>query len=76
MGIVLDYAKGRLEEATREVSEFLRGPIRYLQEKQPIRKAVLLEWGDNIRPIIGTTWEHKLAEYKGTPLIERPKIIK
>ena len=76
MGIILDYARERLDEATREASEFLRAPLKYIQEKQPIRKALLLEWGDNIRPIVGTKWEHKLAEYRGKPIVERPGILK
>jgi hypothetical protein len=76
MGIILDYARERIDEATREASEFLRAPLKYIQEKQPIRRAVLLDWSDIIRPNIGTKWEHKLAEYRGKPLVERPGILK
>jgi len=74
VGVLLDYAQGRLSEAVAEVGEFVRGPVKYLQEKQPIRKAVILEWTDTIRPLVGTKWEHKIVETKHKPLISRPKL--
>ena len=74
MGIVTDYAKQRFDEAKTEAEEFFKGPLKYLNSKTPIRKAILIEWADNVRPIVGTRWEHKLADYRGTG--EMPKILR
>jgi hypothetical protein len=62
MGVIMDYAKMRLEDARREAESFLRNPVKYTLDKQIIRKAILLEYLDNVRPIVGTRYEHWIEE--------------
>jgi hypothetical protein len=54
LGVIAEYAKMRVEDARREAESFLKSPVKYVMDKQIIRKAILLEWLDNVRPIIGT----------------------
>ncbi|MEM2780848.1 MAG: hypothetical protein QW791_08305 [Candidatus Bathyarchaeia archaeon] len=66
MGIILDYAKMRLKDIEVELDRFFDKPIDYVLQKQTLRKALLLEWLDNFRPIIGTKYEHWVQrEVKG-----------
>jgi hypothetical protein len=58
MGILLDYAKMRLKDVDKELDAFLEKPLKYVLDKQTLRKALLLEWLDNVRPIVGTKYEH------------------
>jgi len=61
MGVILEYAKGRMEEIRSEVKSFVKNPIDYVLKIQPIRRALLLEYLDNVRPRVGTRWEHRVA---------------
>jgi hypothetical protein len=65
LGVILDYAKLRLEDISRELDRFFEKPLDYFLEKQTLRKALLLEWLDNVRPVIGTRYEHWIQEVKG-----------
>ena len=62
VGVILEYAEARVEEVRGEVQKFLSKPLGYVMDKQILRKAVLLEWMDYIRPVVGTRWEHKVEE--------------
>ena len=64
MGVIAEYAKMRVEDARREAESFLKSPVKYVMDKQIIRKAILLEWLDNVRPIIGTRYEHWIESIK------------
>ena len=65
MGVILDYAKLRLKDVENELDAFLKEPIKYVLDKQTLRKALLLEWLDNVRPVIGTKYEHWIQQVKG-----------
>ena len=61
MGVLMEYAQRRLDEARVEFQRFRKGPMDYLKQEQPARKVVLLEWLKYARPTIGTKNEHKVA---------------
>jgi hypothetical protein len=63
-GVITEYAKMRIEDAKKEAESFFKGPFQYIMDKQILRKAVLLEWLDNVRPVIGTKYEHWVEEIK------------
>jgi hypothetical protein len=62
LGVILDYAKLRLKDVENELDAFLKEPIKYVLDKQTLRKALLLEWLDNVRPVVGTRYEHWVQE--------------
>ncbi len=64
MGVITDYAKMRIEDVRSEVQNFARKPVKYVLDKQVLRKALLLEWLDNVRPVVGTKYEHWVEEVK------------
>lgn len=64
MGVILDFAKMRIEDARREAEIFAKNPVDYILSKQVLRKALLLEWLDNVRPVVGTKYEHWIEELK------------
>ncbi len=64
MGVITDYAKMRAEDARSEAQNFLKAPVKYIRDKQVLRKALLLEWLDNVRPVVGTKYEHWVEEVK------------
>jgi len=61
MGVILEYAKGRIEEIKSQIREFSRNPIDYILKVQPLRRALLIEYLDAVRPVVGTRWEHRVA---------------
>jgi hypothetical protein len=65
MGVILDFAKMRLKDVSQELDAFLEKPLKYILDRQTLRKALLLEWLDNVRPVIGTKYEHWIQEVKG-----------
>lgn len=71
MGVLVEYATRRIDEMTSEARDFLSGPVKYLQTKQPLRKALLVEWLDNVRPNIGARWTPRVPELTGKPIIPR-----
>ena len=60
-GVILNFASARAQEARAELKKFIAGPLNYVLTEQKLRKAVLLEFLDYARPVIGTKWEHKIA---------------
>jgi hypothetical protein len=58
------FAKSRVEELKGEVAQFRKGPVNYLLDKQIIRKYILLEYFDWIRPVRGTEWEHAVEQWR------------
>jgi hypothetical protein len=65
LGVILDYAKLWLKDVENELDAFLKEPIKYVLDMQTLRKALLLEWLDNVRPVIGTKYEHWIQQVKG-----------
>ena len=62
LGVIAEYAKLRVEDVRGEVQNFARKPVKYVLDKQVLRKALLLEWLDNVRPVLGTKYEHWVVE--------------
>jgi hypothetical protein len=65
LGVILDYAKLRLEDISRELDRFFEKPLDYFLEKQTLRKALLLEYLDTIRPILNTKYQSWIQQVKG-----------
>ena len=65
MPIILEYAKMRLQDIKAETQQFFKAPLDYVLSRQILRKALLLEWLDNVRPVIGTRYEHFIEKVKG-----------
>jgi hypothetical protein len=64
MGILLDFGKTRVNEAQGQLEEFMKGPIKYLQTNQPVRKAVLLECLELLRPEKDAQYQQTIANWK------------
>lgn len=64
MGIIMSFAKGRIEEVKGEIEKLRHNPLSYILEKQPIRKIILLEYLDYVRPVVGTKWEHTVEQWR------------
>ena len=62
MPIILEYAKMRIQDIKTEAQQFFKAPLDYVMSKQTLRKALLLEWLDNVRPVLGTRYEHWIVE--------------
>ena len=62
MPIILEYAKMRLQDIKAETQQFFKAPLDYVMSRQILRKALLLEWLDNVRPVLGTRYEHWIVE--------------
>jgi hypothetical protein len=62
LGVILDYGKLRLKDISQELDRFFEKPLDYFLEKQILRKALLLEYLDNVRPIVSTRYEHWVQE--------------
>jgi len=73
MGILIDFAKGRVEEIKDKVKKFIKEPIKTLQTEQPIRKAILLEYLDKFRPNVYSRWQYKIVTAASEPLVKLPK---
>jgi len=73
MGVIIEYAKLRIDDMKREAEAFLKAPLRYIQDKQPIRRALLVEYLDNIRPVLGAKLTPKIPELHVTPIVELPR---
>ena len=64
LGVIAEYAKMRAKDVQSEAQNFVKAPVKYVLDKQGLRKALLLEWLDHIRPVVGTKYEHWVAEVK------------
>lgn len=63
-GVVLSFARTRRSEARARLREFIKAPISWLQENEPIRKAILLEFLDLFpRPLIEVSHEHEVQKW-------------
>ena len=62
MGVILQYAKMRIQDIKAETQQFFKAPLDYVMSRQILRKALLLEWLDTFRPALGTRYEHWIVE--------------
>jgi len=67
MGVIAEFAKERIEEVRRELKKIAEGPIKFLQSEQPLRKAILLEFLDYVRPRKYAEYQKRISEMKVTP---------
>ena len=63
-GVIFNFAQERMVEAKSRLHEFMGGPLAYMQNNQPIRKAFLLEFLDYFRPGIDTEHEHSIEKWR------------
>ena len=64
-GVIASFGQKRLNEAFNRAHEFItEGPLQWLQVNQPVRKGVLLEILDVLRPNINTEYEHSIEKWK------------
>jgi len=64
-GVILNFAQTRKTEAQMRLREFIKSPIGWLQENEPLRKAVLLEALDLFpRPWVEVSHEHGIQSWK------------
>jgi len=63
-GVMANFARDRFEEAKARAREFVKSPLQWLQTNQPVRKAVLLEGLDLLRPGVDVEYEHKIEKWK------------
>lgn len=64
-GVIANFAQTRKTEAQMRLREFLKSPISWLQENEPLRKAVLLEALDLFpRPWVEVSHEHGIQGWK------------
>jgi len=70
MGVIAEFAKERIEEARRELEKITEGPIKFLQSEQPLRKIILLEFLDYVRPRKYAEYQDRISKMKVTPMVE------
>jgi len=63
-GVIVDFAGDRFKEAKARAREFVQGPLQWLETNQPIRKALLLEGLEFLRPGIEVEHEHEIQKWK------------
>ena len=64
-GVILNFAQTRKTEARTRLREFVKAPVSWLQENEPIRKAILLELLDLFpRPWVEVSHEHGIQGWK------------
>ena len=63
-GVIIDFARARSDEVQTRFREFIKGPVGWIRSNQPIRKAVLLEGLDLLRPGVEVEHEHKIQSWK------------
>lgn len=71
LGIITDFAQSRLGEIAAKIKRIRADPLGYIQNEQPLRKAVLLEYLDYLRPVLGTEWEHRIEKWKGATKLRK-----
>jgi hypothetical protein len=64
LGVIGEFAKMRVKDVQSEAQNFVKAPVKYVRDKQVLRKALLLEWLDHVRPVVGTKYEHWVEEVK------------
>lgn len=60
----MSFAQARKTEAAARLQAFIRSPFAWMQENQLLRKAVLLNFTDYLRPGIDAEYEHKIENWK------------
>jgi hypothetical protein len=63
-GVVAAFGRKRLNEALDRAHEFVQGPLVWIQVNQPVRKGVLLEVLDGLRPSVEVEHEHEIQKWK------------
>lgn len=63
-GVIVNFGRNRFGEAQVKAHEFLEGPLQWITENQPVRKAVLLEFLEVLRPTIEVSHEHTIEQWK------------
>ena len=64
-GVIFSFAQDRKNEAQARFREFIKAPVSWLQENEPLRKAVLLEALDLFpRPWVEVSHEHGIQGWK------------
>jgi hypothetical protein len=63
-GVILNFAQTRKTEAAARFRGFIKSPLAWIQENQPLRKAALLETLDYFRPAINAEYEHEIEKWK------------
>lgn len=66
-GVLAFFAQLRFKEATTRAKEFVaQGPVQWVQVNQPVRKGLLLELLDVLRPGVEVAHEHEIQKWKKT----------
>jgi len=66
-GVIASFGRKRLNEAIARAHEFVvQGPLQWITENQPVRKAVLLEGLEFLRPAIEVSHEHEIEKWRKT----------
>ena len=64
-GVIASFGQKRLNEAIARAHEFIiEGPVRWIRTNQPVRKAVLLESLEILRPAIEVGNEHYIETWQ------------
>jgi hypothetical protein len=63
-GVIANFGRDRFSEAQARFREFIKSPISWMQENEPIRKAILLEGLDIFRPGVEVSHEHEIQKWK------------
>ena len=64
-GVIANFAQTRRAEAQARFREFIKSPLAWVQENQPLRKAALLEALDLFpRPWVEVSHEHGIQSWK------------
>jgi len=66
-GVIFNFIQDRRNEAEARFREFVKSPLAWVKENQPVRKAVLLESLELLRPGIDVEYEHKIEKWKARP---------
>jgi len=66
-GVIASFGRKRLNEAITRAREFVsQGPLQWTMSNQPVRKGVLLEVLDVLRPSVEVRNEHFIESWTKT----------
>jgi len=63
-GVISNFGRDRFSEAIARATEFVQAPLQWIQTNQPVRKGVLLEALDLLRPGVEVEHEHKIQKWR------------
>jgi len=64
-GVIASFGRKRLNEAIGRAHEFIgEGPLQWITKNQPVRKGLLLEVLDVLRPSVEVSNEHFIETWK------------